>query len=161
MTSSTSPFSLGRGGEPSLAVIDTPAAPPGWEDARAQVVRLVDPLGRAVAWLAPGAGGGCIGFAVRPSGERGAEWVHIFQPAPPTAWLGRAGEAGEIAGGGVHCTFAEVESGGVHRTLGAWQFVERDPTTVTLAIALGAARVPESGRGAGDPGAAGSVQVRL
>lgn len=159
MTSSTSPFSRGGRGGPGLAVIDTPAAPPGWEDARAQVVRLVDPLGRAVAWLAPGAGGGCIGFAVRPSGERGTEWVHIFEPAPPTARLGPAGEAGGIAGGGVHCTVAGAESGGVHRPLDAWQFVERDPTTVTLATALEVAGVPESGRDAGDPAAAGSVQV--
>jgi hypothetical protein len=112
-----------------------------------------------VAWLAPGAGGGCIGFAARPSGERGTEWVHIFEPAPPTAWLGPASEAWRIAGGGVHCTFAGAASGGVHCPLEAWQFVERDPTTVTLATSLGVAGALESRRGAEAPNAACGVQV--
>ena len=140
MTPSTSlSNSRGRGG-PGLAVIDTPPTPPGWEDARAQLVRIVDPLGRAVAWLAPASGGRCVGFAVRPSGERGTEWVQVFHSVDPPAVRGGPRETGC----GVQCALAAAESGGATRSEGVWQFVERDPTTAMLATTL-------TGNATGDP----------
>ena len=129
MTPSTSPSDpAGRGG-PILAVIDTPPAPPGWEDARAQLVRIVDPLGRAVAWLAPAHGGGCVGFAVRPSGERGAAWLHLFQAAEPAAARGGTGCV-------VRCALVTEEPREEQGLTDGWRFVERDPTAATLAATL-------------------------
>ena len=113
---------------PSLAVIDTPPAPPGWEDARADLVRIVDPLGRAVAWLAPAYGGRCVGLAVRPSGERGTPWRQLFDSADPESLLDGVTEAGC----GARCALVvpgldePVELGR------AWRLVERDPTSATL-----------------------------
>jgi hypothetical protein len=130
MTPSISPSDpRGRRG-PGLAVIDTPVAPPGWEGARSQLVRIVDPLGQAVAWLAPAFGGRCVGFAVRPSGEHGTAWIHLFHGAGSHA-------APHASGCGAACTLvtpgADPTSGG-----GAdWQFIERDPTAATLAAAYG------------------------
>lgn len=151
MTPSTSPFDLGRRGGPGLAVIDTPPAPPGWEDARANVVRIVDPLGRAVAWLAPAFGGRCVGFAVRPPGERGTEWVHVFHSADPAALRAAPRETGC----GVRCTLAVEGACGATVSEDDWRFIERDPTTATLATTLG-------GDAMGDPaGRYGGVQVHF
>ena len=48
---------------------DTPTGPPGWAGQGANLVRIVDPTGRAIAWLAPGYGGNCVGYAVRREGD--------------------------------------------------------------------------------------------
>ena len=44
---------------------DLPAAPPGWDEASRPPIRIVDPMGGAVAWLPPDVGAICVGFAVR------------------------------------------------------------------------------------------------
>lgn len=129
MTSFPSPSDrAGRGG-PGLAVIDTPAAPPGWEDARSRLIRIVDPLGHAVAWLAPAHGGRCVGFAVRPSGAPGTAWVQVLHVVAPAA--SREGTPG--AGCGVQCVLAAQAPGGALKPGQEWRFVERDPTAATLA----------------------------
>ena len=132
MTRSTSPSDRAGRARPGLAVIDTPAAPPGWEDARARLVRIVDPLGRAVAWLAPAHGGGCVGFAVRPAGAHGTDWVHVFH-AEPSPTLREAPQGG---GCGVCCALVDAGPGAAKAPAGGWRFVERDPTAATLATAL-------------------------
>lgn len=130
MTPSISPSDpRGRRG-PGLAVIDTPVAPPGWEGARSQLVRIVDPLGRAVAWLAPASGGRCVGFAARPSGAYGTTWVHLFH--------GTASHDTQHASGcGVSCTLVTPGAGTTLSRVTDWQFIERDPTAATLAAAYG------------------------
>ena len=132
MTPSTSPSDPGGRRGPGLAVIDTPPGPPGWEDTRTQLVRIVDPLGRAVAWLAPAFGGSCVGLAVRPPGERGMDWVHIVHAVAPSARCPAPGETGC----GVKRTRAAAESRGATRSGGSWRFIERDPTAVMLAATL-------------------------
>lgn len=132
MISFTLPSDPGGRRGPSLAVIDTPPAPPGWEDARAQLVRIVDPRGRAVAWLAPAYAGRCVGFAVRPSGERGTEWVQLFHAADPSA----SGVAPHETGCGVQCTLAAEEPREAMRPGSVWRFIERDPTAAMLATTL-------------------------
>ena len=135
MTPSISPSDpRGRRG-PGLAVIDTPVAPPGWEGARSQLVRIVDPLGRAVAWLAPASGGRCVGFAVRPSGEYGTTWVHLFHGAA-------AHEAQHASGCGASCTILTPGAGTTLSRVADWQFIERDPTAATLAAAYGVTGAP-------------------
>lgn len=128
MKSSTSPSDPGGRRGPSLAVIDTPGAPSDWEDARAELVRIVDPLGRAVAWLAPAHRGRCVGFAVRPSGERGTAWVQLFPAASP--------RESSAAGCGVHCALLSDDARGATALGRRWRFVERDPTAATLAASL-------------------------
>jgi hypothetical protein len=99
-------------------VIDAPPAPPGWEDARADLIRIVDPLGRGVAWLAPAHGGRCVGYAARPSAEKGTPWTQLLH----------------TDGGGVRCSLL---SDGLTPDNG-WRFVERDPTAAHLETSLGA-----------------------
>ncbi len=103
-------------------MIDTPSAPPGWEDARAELIRIVDPLGRGVAWLAPGYRGRCVGYAVRPSGEKGTPWAHRFDAREPGA---RAEGCGPV------CTVVEDDGAEQHLSP-TWRFVERDPTFARL-----------------------------
>jgi hypothetical protein len=93
-------------------------------------VRIVDPLGRAVAWLAPASGGRCVGFAVRPSAEHGTDWIHLFHGAA-------SHEAPHAGGCGVAC--ALVAPGADPPSVGVadWVFVERDPTAATLEAAYG------------------------
>jgi hypothetical protein len=124
MTSSSSPS---RTGAPSLAVIDTPTAPPGWDDARADLIRIVDPLGRGVAWLAPGHRGRCVGYAVRPSGEKGTLWTHRFDAPDPGA---------RSEGCGPNC--AIIDDDGTEQPIALiWRFVERDPTFARLEAVTG------------------------
>lgn len=62
-----------------------PVAPPGWEEARDQLVRIVAPGNNAIAWLAPDFGGNCVGYAVRQR----REWIQLLHAAGP-ARLGDA-----------------------------------------------------------------------
>jgi len=113
---------------PSLAVIDTPPAPPGWEDARADLVRIVDPLGRAVAWLAPAYGGRCVGLAVRPTAERGTAWLQLFDSADPAALFDGSIDAGCSA----RCALVAPDADKLFELSRNWRFLERDPTAATL-----------------------------
>jgi hypothetical protein len=117
-----SSFSRSRADTPSLAVIDTPSAPPGWEDARAELIRIVDPLGRGVAWLAPSYQGRCVGYAVRPSGEKGTPWTHLFDASAP---------ANRVEGCGPSCAVVQ-DDGAEQHIFPTWRFVERDPTFARL-----------------------------
>jgi hypothetical protein len=103
-------------------VIDTPSAPPGWDDARAELIRIVDPLGRGVAWLAPGHRGRCVGYAVRPSGEKGTPWTHLFGARAPGT---------RTEGCGPSCAVIQDDDTEQHISP-AWRFVERDPTAARL-----------------------------
>ncbi len=133
MTPSTSPSEFaGRGGR-GLAVIDTPAAPPGWEDARSQLIRVVDPLGGAVAWLAPAAGGRCVGFAVRLGGAVGTPWFQVFHAAT----TGTAPSDPRAAGCGLACAPAAGEPGDDLAAGAAWRLDERDPTAAALVATSG------------------------
>jgi hypothetical protein len=60
---------------------DIPAAP-SVAGGRGELLRLVDPRGRAVAWLDPRTGR-CVGYAVRPAGVAVGGWREL---------LGGAGE---------------------------------------------------------------------
>lgn len=57
-----------------------PLAPPGWEGATGELVRIGTPGGEAIAWFAPAFGGNCVGYAVR----HGAGWVQLLHAAGPT-----------------------------------------------------------------------------
>lgn len=60
---------------------DEPSAPTGWESSADRLIRLADPDGGAVAWLAPDRGANCVGYAVRrPDG-----WAQVLHAAGPRA----------------------------------------------------------------------------
>jgi len=116
-------------------VIDTPLGPPGWEGARAHLVRIVDPLGRAVAWFVPDFGGICVGFAVRPSGRREGEWIHVLHSVGPD---GPRHSSGIFGLGVCYAPRSVPLEPVIADPLGSplptqpWQFIERDPTAVIL-----------------------------
>ena len=115
----------------NLAVIDAPPGPPGWEESRAHLIRIVDPLGRAVAWFVPEYGAMCAGFAVRASGQRGVKWTHMFHaieppsPAPkPLKALLPLPASGCIVRYALRADFP--------LPMQSWQYVARDPTAVVM-----------------------------
>lgn len=120
-------------------MIDAPLGPPGWEDARAHLVRIVDPRGCAVAWFAPDFGGICVGFAVRSTGRRESGWVHVLDCTGPDG----LGHSSEVSGLGVCCVpkptspdSAGADPRGVPLPIQPWRFIERDPTAVILETAV-------------------------
>lgn len=64
---------------------EPPAVPPGWKDAAGALLRIADPAGDAVAWVAPGHGANAIGFAVRYRGG----WAQVLHSAGPQALAAR------------------------------------------------------------------------
>lgn len=97
-------------------VLDMPASPSGWEESSAQLVRIIDPLGEAIAWFAPEFGGCCAGYAVRQAGDLArdrAAWRDIIvgSRSMPSVVL-REGQGGTNAS--------------------RWRFVERDPALCTM-----------------------------
>ena len=105
---------------------DTLPAPPGWAGQGAELLRIVDPLGRAIAWLAPGFGGACVGYAVRPGAGEDSPWHQILRAAGPHALRDAPLDYGCAILGP---TPAEPEAARSAR----WRFVERDPTAAVCA----------------------------
>lgn len=131
--------------------IDTPAGPPGWEGRGAQLIRIVDPLGGAVAWLAPDCGANCVGYAVR---RPGGGWVQVFHVAGPRALRERPDRSGcpvlapfpgllpraRYRWAGATYALPPNTPGGAGTLHGfahtrPWRFVERDPTAATVELA--------------------------
>src|SRR4051812_45347463 len=105
---------------------DTPPAPPGWAGHGAELLRIVDPLGRAIAWLAPGFGGACVGYAVRQSEGEDGPWRQILRAAGPPARRYTPLNLGCTI---LAPTLAYPEAARLARGL----FVERDPTAAACA----------------------------
>jgi hypothetical protein len=105
----------------------------------AELLRIVDPAGRAIAWLAPGFGANCVGYAVREDGPAPGDWRHLL----------RAGSPRDLRRDplGYGCAMLGPEpgdEGGAHRL--AWRFVERDPTAATCAVHCGSFRLELTAR---------------
>ncbi len=107
-----------------LAAFSTPPAPPGWEGARGHLIRIVDPLGGAIAWLAPDFGANCVGYAVR---SPGTDWMQVFHSAGPDALRTQPD--------GYGCAIL-TGLPGQDDDLPDWQFIERDPTAALLGASL-------------------------
>lgn len=143
----------GRFRSPAFGV---PAAPPGGDEDGAEPIRIVDPAGEAIAWVAPGLRAGCVGFAVRRPSANGEGWVHVFPQALPL----ERGEQPEGAWISPGLVVHEVRSdaGADYREVRErplrWLFAERDPTAVVLVAEV------EAGPG-GAGGAPGKAGLRL
>src|SRR4051812_57296 len=106
---------------------DTPAAPPGWVGKGAELLRIVDPTGRAIAWLAPGFGANCVGYAVRQDSPAPGSWRHLLRAGGPRDLQTRPLDYG--------CAVLGPESGdGGSAHLAVWRFVERDPTAAMCSV---------------------------
>lgn len=67
-----------------MAVLSAPGVPEGWH--RREAVRIIDPLGLAAAWIAPGLAGACISLSSRETTE--LPWRTVLASAPGWDWLG-------------------------------------------------------------------------
>lgn len=125
-------------------VFALPAAPPAWDRDGITLIRIVDPLGAAIAWFAPDFGASCVGYTVR----RDDEWRQVFGvadfKATPT-WPLSAGCAvvGSIVAPGADTT-GPAEQPSRPRV---WQFVERDPTAAVFETTLTASQPTGSSNG--------------
>lgn len=107
-----------------MAVISAPAIPEGWH--RSELVRIVDPLGLAAAWIAPALAGACIGLSTRQTADR------------PWRTLLEATADGQRPGCEVVCTRGNDPPVPLRSIVSSARLVERDPTTaVVLVHALG------------------------
>lgn len=94
-----------------------PAAPHGWASSTEHLIRIIDPLGQAIAWVAPGRRDAVVGFSVRM--ERPGEdsslsrWKDVI--VAPTA----------------PAHTPESQSKGDDNPA-YWTLVERDPTACAL-----------------------------
>lgn len=105
---------------------DIPATPsgPGWRGG--ELIRIVEPTGRAIAWVDPSAGR-CVGYAVRPAMVTIGGWQHLFQgQARPTD----ARVAAYRLGMGVAWPWPDEAP---PDTPVRWRLIERDPTAATCA----------------------------
>jgi hypothetical protein len=97
-------------------VFDMPASPSGWHASPESLLRIIDPLGEAIAWFAPELGACCAGFAVRlpeaTTSRAQLEWRDIV--------VASKRERSEVVTGNAE--------GGASR----WHFVERDPASCTM-----------------------------
>lgn len=109
---------------------DTPAAPPGWDGRGAELLRIMDPTGRAIAWLAPALGASCVGYAVRHDGPGPGGWRQVLHAGSP-----REVRDEPLAYGCAILGPEATDRGSAHRE--SWRFVERDPTAATCAVRCG------------------------
>ncbi|HYO30639.1 MAG TPA: hypothetical protein VER37_08685 [Thermomicrobiales bacterium] len=117
---------------------DLPAAPPGWDEASHPPIRIVDPVGGAVAWLAPDVGAICVGFAVRDARAAGG-WTPILRSAIPPDHGGHRGRLGclpLVALAHQPLPAARATATSTASTRLRWRMIERDPTAVVLEISV-------------------------
>lgn len=98
------------------AVFEMPAFPAGWDGSSLDLIRIIDPLGDAIAWFAPDHGASCAGYAVRELGATAHAlplWrdIVIGSPSNPTVTM----------------TEDDDDSADVR-----WRLMERDPASCTM-----------------------------
>jgi hypothetical protein len=103
-----------------MAVFDAPPLPGCWPGG--ELIRIVDPLGVQVAWVAPALAGGIVGYYVREA--IGDDWTEV---------LACSVKAGRAAGSAL--LLRDEDTGHLLPVLDAdpaWTFASRDPTQVTV-----------------------------
>jgi hypothetical protein len=108
---------------------EMPPAPPGWDDYRVDLIRIVAPRGDAIAWFAPALGATCVGFAVRTEESRSSSWRQVFCSSGPTTLLANPNNYGCAVLWPLSDTDASPDQW-------QWQFVERDPTAAIFATTI-------------------------
>lgn len=105
-----------------MAVFSPPGIPEGWH--RREVVRIIDPLGLAAAWIAPGLAGACIGLSCREA--VGHPWRTVLASDPD----------GDRLGCEVTCTRKNDQPAPLRCVASSSELYERDPTRVTVLVRL-------------------------
>lgn len=98
---------------------EMPASPTGWASSSPHLIRIVDPLGDAIAWFAPKLGASCVGYFVRAepvSPSRDARWHEVVTRST----LIRSPDSKSSS-----------QADDVDRE-GKWRFVERDPASCIM-----------------------------
>lgn len=103
-----------------MTVFTAPGVPDGWH--RSEVVRVVDPLGLAVAWIAPAQAGACIGFSSRETTS--LPWRSLLVSDSMSDRL-----ACEVS-----CAQDEDHSVPLRSVASSSELSERDPTQVTVLV---------------------------
>ena len=103
-----------------------PASPTGLASSSPHLIRIIDPLGEAIAWFAPKLGASCVGYFVRTepvSPSRDARWHEVVtrsalirSPASKSS-----SQADDV----------DVDNEG------KWRFVERDPASCIMDWSFG------------------------
>ncbi len=96
-----------------------PAAPTGRKYSSTHLIRIVDPLGEAIAWFAPDIGACCAGYAIRQ--VRGA--------SSESVWWREIITASAITHPRRLSSHGKNDDRNVDS---AWRFVDRDPTSCIL-----------------------------
>jgi hypothetical protein len=92
-----------------------PASPTYWDGPALNLIRIIDPLGEAIAWFSPDHGACCAGYAVREASgftRSGTSWRDIVAGSPSNPTV----------------TASEHDAA----TDASWRFVERDPASCTM-----------------------------
>lgn len=98
-------------------VFDMPASPQGWEGSSASLLRIVDPVGDAIAWFAPELGGCCAGYAVRLANDSTSPSQSVWR----NIIVGLMSDPATVV-------TEHNDATGPSR----WRFVERDPASCTM-----------------------------
>lgn len=106
-------------GRRSLAVYQTPPVPEGWHGR--DLVRIMDPVGLATAWLSPFHAAAIVGFSVRSTPD--SPWTSLIQASidPETA--------------PIFVTTEPEANLPIWCTLPDWSMTRRDPTSLTVSDA--------------------------
>lgn len=99
-------------------VFEMPAAPTGRTYSSAHLIRIVDPLGEAIAWFAPELGACCAGYAVRQ--VKGASSEHV--------WWREIISASSVTRSSLSSPIRKDDG----TAQSSWRFVERDPASCTM-----------------------------
>jgi len=140
-------------------VFATPVSPPGWDESEIPLIRIVDPAGSAIAWVAPDLAANCVGYAVRPTGGSGDEWTHVFHAIAPHRLTG----CPEPYGCSILATLPhhQPQANGASQPPGAahlhrWCLIERDPTAAVLETSIVPSMIDDERRAA-----TGGLRLRL
>jgi len=105
-----------------MAVLSAPGVPDGWHKRAA--VRIIDPLGLAAAWIAPGLAGACISLSSRETTE--LPWRTVLASAPGWDWLGCE----------IICPRHNDEPVPLRSVASSSELHERDPTQIIVIVHL-------------------------
>lgn len=98
-------------------VFDMPAAPEGWTSSTDQLVRIIDPLGQAIAWLALSKRNPIVGFSVR--------FNNLGDDSSPHQWK-------DVVVDPTASVRAPERHHNEHDSQHHWTLVERDPAACEL-----------------------------
>lgn len=105
-----------------MAVLSAPGVPEDWY--KRDLVRIIDPLGLAAAWIAPGLAGACISLSSRQTTE--LPWQTVLASAPKRDRLGCE----------ILCSRHNDQPVPLRSVAVSSELHERDPTRIIVTVRL-------------------------